>query len=240
MAQKKPVIFGVGGLLEKDEKGRVTEILSRLSQLGCSTYEVKFSRICRNGNTVVCPVSPAWVGDVTATIATALQDPEIDTSRVGLVGSSIGAAIMDQHLASEDTLTGREINYVAISPFSKVNPTLRPMLEGARNMKKDIPMTSDIDRERGIERIIPHSDISTILEIDTPKALISRPNSYQIIPLTIYGLKDERVDVSSIVERHRVLGGPDNQLFGFDCRHNTPYDESVSIAINFLKERLSI
>jgi hypothetical protein len=232
-----PLIIGVGGLLEKDENGRVTEILENLRESGCSTYEVKFTSIFRNGETVLCPVSTAWVSEIDATVRTALQDPNIDTTRIGLIGSSLGATIMDQYLASENDINGT-IPYVAISPFSRINPRLIPMLETARSAKKDIPITSEIDRKRGINRTIPHSSISTILGIDTTQTARQVKNNHKIVPLTVYGLNDERVEVASIEERHRVLNGKDNKLKGFDCKHNTPYKESIELATEFLRTNL--
>ncbi|MBS3082228.1 hypothetical protein J4416_04870 [Candidatus Pacearchaeota archaeon] len=236
--KRNPLVIGVGGLLEKDENGRVTDILANLRNSGCSTYEVKFSRICRNGYTVVCPVSLAWIADITTLVDTALQDPKVDTSRVGLVGSSLGAAMIDQYLASNNQLTGREISYAAISPFARINPSLKPWLESSRNSQKDLEMSTDADKKRGMKRIIPYSNISTILEINTPEILRGISERYEIKPLTIYGLKDERVDPQSIEERHYVLKGKGRNLIQFDCGHNTPYKESIDLATEFLKSRL--
>lgn len=237
MTERKPVVFGIGGLLEKDENGRITQVLEALRQDGCATYEVRFSKICRNGNTIVCPYSESWIGDVAATIETGLQDPSVDTSRIGLIGSSLGTAVIDQYLMNHRTLEGRDIAYAAIAPFSRVNPKIRPVLEQMRNGQKDMPITSRTDNERGIERIIPYSSLPDILKIDTPEGLRSLGSAYQITPFTVYGDRDERVEVSSIIERHNVLRGKNENLVVYPCGH-TPPSESTEKAKEFLRNQL--
>ncbi len=237
MTQKKPIVFGIGGLLEKDENGRITQVLEALRDKGCITYEIRFSKICRNGNTVVCPYSDSWVGDMSATIETGLQDPMADTNKVGLIGSSLGTAIIDQYLASNRTLEGRSLAYASIAPFSRVHPRIRPLLEQMRNDQKDMPITSATDKQRGIERIIPYSSLQDILKIDSVVGLQNLGKSYQVTPFTVYGNKDERVEVDSIIERHKVLNGTNENLVEYDCGH-TPPSESTQKAEEFLIRQL--
>ncbi len=238
--EKRPLIIGAGGLLEKEETGRIDETLGSLREYGCITYGVKFSAICRDGDTLVCPISFAWIGDVKATVETALNDERIDKKRIGIIASSLGATMMDYFIARDHTLAEGLGPYTAISPFARLNRQLVPAIQKFQERKQDLDLSSAYDKERGIKRVIPYSNLDIILDLDSTAELEKRSRIYHINPLTIIGVKDDRCDIEAMKKRHEILDGKSENLLQHNCGHAIPQQEIEKDIVQFIKNNFNI
>ncbi|MEK6915310.1 MAG: hypothetical protein AABW89_02085 [Nanoarchaeota archaeon] len=237
---KQPLVIGVGGLLEKDENGRIQEMLSAMEKRGCVTYAHVFRTICRDGNRIICPVNGGWIDDIKEVIRPAMEDEHVDQKRVGFIASSLGATFLDYFLASDETLTDKSKPYASIAPYAKVNGGVVAHIKRMIERKIDLDVSSPHDTERGIKRIIPSSCLEMVLDIDVPKVLTQRQKPYSIMPLTILGLKDDRADNEAIRKRHKILNGREQDLIELDCGHNIPQELIQERILQFMYSNLGL
>ena len=237
---KKPVVVGVGGLLDRNESGRISDLLRILNNEGFATYNVYFSGIVRDGTTIVCNFSLDYIEDVKKVVKTIEEDKTSNLSKTGVIASSMGAAIFSYFLAQNPTFAERIKAYATISPFTRVSqhPQLLKMLEFHIQNEKDLDIGTPYDKQSGIKRIIPHKNIQNITSIDLNKSLKTAQEKWAIPTLTLLGIKDERVDVDSMREYHKILDGKSENLKEYNHGHNIPYEEMREPVINFIKEKL--
>ena len=207
---------------------------------GCIVYAPRFRTICRDGNTILCPVNGTWVEDIASVVKEALRDQRVDLERVGFIASSLGATYVDEFLASNESLTEHQKPYAAIVPFARPHTGIKPHIQRMIAGKVDLDVSFPHDRERGITRIIPARCLQTVLDIDIPKTLSNKPGSYQINPLTIMGLKDDRCDNEATRERHKILDGKPENLIELDYGHSIPQEAIQERILQFMYKGLEI
>lgn len=237
---KKPLVIGVGGLLEQGEKGRIQDLLEKMQDVGCVIYSVRFNTICRDGNTILCPMSDRWVSDFNATVQAALSDERVDKYRIGIIASSIGATIADYAISTSTQLASGLGPYATISPLSRPNPKAIPFIREMISKKMDFDVSFPHDKEKGLRRVIPYDSLGMLAEIDTNTRLAQRSRAYQINPLTIIGLKDDRCDIESSRERHRLLEGNPSNLLEYDEGHGVSAELTEKPILEFMIRELQL
>jgi len=237
---KSPLVLGVGGLLEQEESGRIQEMLARLQERGCIIYSVRFNTICRDGNTILCPMSNQWVGNFTATAEAAIQDSRVDITRIGIIASSIGATIADYAIATTHLLSEGLGPYASISPLARPHPDTISGIKYLMKHNLDLEVSFPHDKEKGIRRVIPHANLGNILQINTPPELEKRSRAYNIKPLTIVGIRDDRCDTEASRERHRVLGGSNESLLEYEEGHGVPAELTEKPILEFMTRELRL
>lgn len=240
MEGKKPLVIGVGGLLEQEESGRVQELLGELQKAGCVIYSVRFNTICRDGNTIVCPISDEWIHNFDTTAQTAMADSRVDTSRIGIVASSIGATITDYALGRSPILANGLGPYVAISPFAKPNQQAIKGIGYFMKSGSDLEVSLPHDRARGVRRVIPNANLGYLATIDTNKELERRSRAYHIVPLTILGQKDDRCDLEATRQRHYILEGKPKHLLEYDAGHSVSAELTQKPILEFMGAQLRL
>ena len=155
MTEKKPIVIGVGGLLEQGESGRIQEMLDVMKDKGCIVYAPRFGTICKDGNKIICPVNGSWIDDIGRVIREALLDENADSYRVGFIASSLGATFLDYFLATDTSLSNKQKPYVAIVPFARPHAGIKPHVQRMIDGKVDLDVSFPHDREKGITRLIP-------------------------------------------------------------------------------------
>jgi len=220
--------------LEQEESGRIQEMLQTMKDKGCIVYAPRFRTICRDGNTIMCPVNGAWVEDISLVVKEALRDTRVDADKVGFIASSLGATYVDEFLASNDFLTKNKKPYAAIVPFARPHEGIRPHVQRMIAGKVDLDVSFPHDRERGITRIIPSRCLQTVLDIDIPKILSNKSTPYQINPLTIIGIKDDRCDNNATRKRHKILDGRPENLIELDYGHSIPQEAIQERILQFM------
>ncbi len=239
-ANKSPLVIGVGGLLEQEESGRVQDMLAILQNRGCVTYSVRFETICRDGNTILCPISDQWTQNFTRVAETAMQDPRVDRTRIGIIASSIGATIADYAISSNSMLSEGLGPYATISPLARPHPDAVIGIKYFISNSKDLDVSFPHDKERGIRRVIPHVNLSHVLQMNTPPELAKRSQAYHIKPLTIVGRNDDRCDIEASRERHRVLNGSSEFLLEYEEGHIVPATLTEKPVIEFMMRELGL
>ncbi|MEK6908862.1 MAG: hypothetical protein AABX23_02315 [Nanoarchaeota archaeon] len=238
---KLPLVIGVGGLLEQGESGRIQEMLQAMKDKGCIVYAPRFGTICKDGNTIICPVNGNWIEDIGRVVREALSNERVDPYRIGFIASSLGATFLDYFLASDTNLPDKIKPYVSIVPFAKPHPGIKPHVQRMIDGKVDLDVSFPHDRERGVTRIIPSRCLETVLDIDVPKALSIDKKSYSINPLTILGSKDDRCDNSATKQRHHILSGkPENLVELPEYGHSIPQEKVQDRVLEFMYEGLGI
>jgi predicted alpha/beta-fold hydrolase len=171
--ERKPLVIGIGGLLDRNESGRVSDLLRILHNDGFATYNVYFSGIVRDESTIICNFSLDYVNDIKNVIKTAQEDERADSAKTGIIATSMGAAIFSYYLAQNTELAPKIKAYATISPFAKVNqhPQLIKMLEHHIEKEIDLEIGTPYDKQNRIKRIIPHKNIKNITSIDINKPL---------------------------------------------------------------------
>ncbi len=241
MVNEKPIIIGVGGLLERGERGKVTDLLDILSkQYGCATYEVGFSSITRNGDNIICAVSEKGQENVHEAITHALNDERNNPSRIGIITSSMGAVPVSELIASNNLLCSGLRAYAAIAPFTKIHPLARKYIETLLTKEEDLEFGSPIDKERGIRRILPAKNIPYILGIDLADTVKAIPSEYNFKTLTLFARSDERVDINTTAAYHAALRGNAESLIGFETKHAIPYEIVRKPIIDFITSVLDL
>ena len=238
--EKAPIVIGVGGLLEQGESGRIQDMLGKLQEHGCITYSIRFSTICRNGDTILCPMSDQWNGNFIATAEAAMQDPRVDRTRVGIIASSIGATIVDYVIATNSFLSEGLGPYAAISPLARPHSNAVLGINYLLNAGRDLDVSFPHDKEKGVRRIIPHANLRNVLQINTPLELAKRSRAYNIRPLTIIGKRDDRCDIDASRERHGILGGQKEFLLEYDEGHGVPAEITEKPIIKFMLKELNL
>jgi len=240
MEEKKPAVIGVGGLLEREECGRIQNMLEILKENGCVIYSARFRTICRDGNTIICPISTEWTEDINLVVNETIKDERVDTKRIGIIASSLGATFMDYFIAKNPALAEGLNPYVALVPFARPHPAIKPHIQKMIDGKVDMDVSFQHDREKGITRKIPSHCLQTVLDVDTPSVLSKRSIAYNISPLTILGLKDDRCDNSAAKERHEILNGKPENLIELDYGHSIPQEAVQEKVIQFITKGLGI
>ena len=241
ITERKPLVIGIGGLLDRNESGRVSDMLRILHNDGFATYNVYFSGIVRDGSTIICNFSLDYVNDVERVIKTAQEDERADSTKTGVIATSMGAAIFSYFLAQNTQFAPKIKAYATISPFTKINqhPQLSKMLEQHIKKEIDLDIGTPYDKQNGIKRIIPHKNIKNITSIDINSPLKACNYKWDMPILTLIGIKDERVDIESMREYHKILDGNPQNLKEYNHGHNIPYEEMRDSVINFMREKLS-
>ena len=240
MTNKKPLIIGVGGLLEQQETGRIQDLLAKLQEIGCITYSVRFSTICRDGNTILCPMSPRWVDDFNATVETALNDERVNTSKIGIIASSIGATIADYSISRNSLLAKGLGPYAAISPLARPHTNAINGINYLIRVKRDLDVSFPHDKERELKRVIPYESLEQVRDINTPIELAKMSRAYSIKPLTIIGLNDDRCDIEASRERHKSLEGAQENLLEYNEGHSVPAELTEKPILDFMGKELLV
>lgn len=218
-SQKKHLVIGIPGLITGQEKSRLEKIGEEL--IGVTLVKPKFSGIEQDGNTIYCRFS---MDDYVWDLGRVLNgiNPR-DYNSIGVVSSSTGAAIFAYFLAQQQF----PINwYVALSPFCRLNPKVRPFVASCLTCGGDLDISSQYDLSNRVKRIIPNENIPGLLEVDCNKALTNskRPLSIGDV-LTLIGEKDERIDIEEGKNHHGLLGGREENLGILPSGHDLPYEE---------------
>ena len=245
---KGPVIIGMPGFVGALEGGRIEDILSDLSEEGFVNYGLVFSDIEMDGNKVTCHVNfRNYLRDVDKTIKRVLSDPFVDPSRLAFLASSIGGAVFGHWAPRQNREEGSGVDikrYASVSPIPGWSQYRTPEIRAYAETLPEIRITSPLDEERGIERVIPNSSLPEVKKFDAIKELRENYASDGMSVLTLFGRHDDIISgVEAIREYHEALGGNPrdrNELVGYDCGHAIPNDLSKErIKAFFRKMKLS-
>lgn len=235
--QKLPLIIGISGLLNKNESGRVEDILNILKPQGYITQGVFCSSIERRGLEITCNLSlDTYAQDIFEVYQKAIQNPEVDQNNIGFIASSMGAAALTRLLSTPKghDLSEKIRSYASIAPFVKLNENLINPIKYHISNGLNLDIGTSHDKSQGWKRVIAAPYVQNVLEVDAIKDLkVFESERHRFPTLTILGKNDDRVDVPSIRKYHEVLRGAPEDLLEFDCKHDIPYEDSKKAVVDF-------
>ena len=236
--QKRKIVIGVPGLLDRNESGRISDLFEVLKKRDCLAYDVPCSSVKRNGLRITCEFDlEKYQNDVGNVVNRIYEENKEAQIAIGAITSSVGAAAFIKYLASsEGAQLKKDLSiYTAISPFTLIHPDAKRKIEQCIKFGKDLPIGTNFDAEKRIERIIPPKNLGNILDINVILEIQRMNLKNPICPvLTLLGKEDDRVDTQSIRDYHAALKG--TKLVEYDCGHNIPHDESKLEIIAFFEK----
>lgn len=245
--EKHPVVIGIPGLVDSTETTRIDHILSTLADNGIVGVKYYHSGIRREGNVITCPIDHELLltdfGETLKAIKGFAPGLKIYRSHIGVLASSIGAGIFGEYFARHDNPRGQINAFASISPLPGWNQyadfeTRRRVLSS----KGEIDITSKWDKEKGIQRVIPHKSLSDLTKLDSLHALelyrdILRTHHYPET-LTIAGSEDKIVSIDDSKEFHRLLGGKPKNFVQIEGSHELPEDKTNGLVVDFFVKSL--
>ena len=239
--ERKPVVIGIGGLLERGERGKVTDMLDILgTQYRCRTYEITFANIRRDGDTIICSINQGDSYNVGNTLDLAVSEIDNDPSRIGVITSSMGVVPLIEYLSQKRDNIAKFVAHAANVPFTRINPLARKYVEGIMEKGHSLDISSKFDTERKQKRIIPSTDLQYILDFDANKLVSEISDEHQMRNLTILASRDERVDNEETIKLHNKLKGKESDIVRVNSDHCVPYELSRKPIMEFMVEALDL
>lgn len=249
-----PVVIGLPGFVSPLGKGRTEENLELLSREGIAGISVKYTQIEQRQGTegiteIVCNFNlNQYIAEVTSAFKIIGEDPRLDGSRVGILASSIGAAIFTHFLAEHSEHQGQVRAYVSVSPmlgwdyYGGIDT--RNALEAAitSGQMTEISIGNQTyDKDNKINRYIPASDLNELKRVDALRVLDEIELNSAMRVLTIVGREDTVASNASIIAYHRKISGknPESYLMEFNCGHEVPNATSQRQIVDFFTDALA-
>lgn len=249
-----PALIGLPGFVGKLEGGRIDSILKSLTDKGIAGCGVLYDGIDEETNDdrnkkIVCNFSlESYIKDIEQAFQRLKEDEKIDTSRVGILASSISGAVFAYALARNRLSRIVPVAYASISPLvgysSYANEATRAGLERAiaEGAMTEIPLpVSRFDRERNLRRVIPIACVSDLKTLDSIPELRDNYFNNGMEVLTLYGKSDNISSPAAIEQYHDALYGKkdDKHLIGFDGEgHDLPLELIQEPIVDFFTRNL--
>ncbi len=244
---KKPAIIGMPGFVGTLEGGRIEKLFEEFAYNGVVCIGMMYDGIEHQGNKIVCKFNmDNYIKNMQEALEMTSRMPDVDTSRIGIISSSISGAVFASGLVNNRTSGITPKSYVSISPLLGwqyyKTPEFRTGAEQAikAGIKTDLVITSVYDAERGIKRVIPLSCLDGVWNIDGLKELEKYPpNGMQV--MTLVGCLDDTSSPESMRKYHERLGGAPKDLIEFEMEgHAIPFDKMRMPVASFLERTLGI
>ena len=234
--ENQPVIIGMPGFVRTLRGGRIETILKEMSEEGYKGYGVIFDDIKRHDKIVHCHFNlDNYLKNVDEAFQQAKEDPETDSSRIGVIASSISGSVFAYYLAQNNP----DVNcYLSISPLVGWDYY---RTEQERNYALTLPffpITTDNDKKKGIRRIVPSSSYDEMQKIDSFQALKYAEFTGMNV-MTLVGSADDVADPNSIKDYHKALGGTKKGLIEYQgIEHAIPLELSKETIKDFFRRNL--
>lgn len=235
---KVPLVIGMPGFISPVEGSRTEDILRDLSERGILGYSLRFKNIRseNDGKRVVCDFNlDNYVADLQEVVDMAMHDPRFDGKNLGVFASSISGSVFAYFIANNPTTPITA--HVSVSPLMGWRYFANPQTRQALSRMPYIPITTEMDRTNGIERIVPIENLPELERVDGLGAL-KEYNPHGMKVRTLFGNQDKVSDPESIREYHRRLGGRAEDLLEFPCGHAIPNEISQNKITGFLEVAL--
>ncbi|MEK6894242.1 MAG: hypothetical protein AABX10_02150 [Nanoarchaeota archaeon] len=241
MTERKPVVFGIGGLLGKEERGKIDDMLSIMAETyGCKTYAIRPAEVVIDGTNYLFTLSPEDRKEIVEAVSAARENPEADTSRVAIITSSIGALKLFEYLGeSEDLALGLKAIAQNV-PFTRRNEGLTSRGREAIERGEPFNFSSRYDRMRRVNRSVRTTSLPYLLDFDARENLKRLSPQYRFQTFTLLAKRDSVVDNQVTVECHRMLNGTDENMLTVEYDHWIPYEVSRKPIVDFLVKTLEL
>jgi hypothetical protein len=233
---KRPAVIGLPSFMEVLETANYN-ILGALPAVGINGYGVCYSTVTRSDGIVTCTFNlDTNVADFNRVMHDVVEDPEVDTERIGILSSCISNAVAVYHLLNQDG--GPKIKAIAsLAPITEWGDYASPEF---RQKLKELPfinISSRSERKAGIERRMIIEDIGFLEKAGMIEALESMAFDGLEV-LTMVGVADMTTDAEAVKRFHYALGGNEEKLVYCRAGHAIPYDVSLPVVTEFFRKSL--
>ncbi|MBM3233290.1 hypothetical protein FJZ18_03950 [Candidatus Pacearchaeota archaeon] len=238
--ENRPAVIGFPGFVHSSEPTRIDNHLKKLSEYGILGIRLNYPGIeLKNGSKLIeCNYNLSNFVQHAQETFEMLQDMGVDTSRIGLLDSSIGSGIAGNWLA-RNTIWNPACK-VSISPLPGwpyfASPHVRWSIEKSA---VDVNISSSRDKLNGVKRVIKQASIENLIRTDALEALRNSQSRHKIPMMSVIGMKDEKVSPESMEAHHNYFADPDNSVkIMLPEPHDIPEEKYESEAIDFFKRYL--
>ena len=229
-----PVMIGLSGLIHHTEKTRFDRLFEKMTNENRIVgIRFNFPGISMEQSAIRCELDfDKYLSCFSELMQGVIKSPFYNPERIGIISSSISAAVTGQYLANSEH---KPKAFASISPLYGWDAFLNPE-------KRNAILQSGNDFNLpgyGLRRYIPASHVPALQKINCLEAIKRRSEAKKTEIMTLIGADDDVVSIRALFEYHFALQQDKKGLETFPkIGHDIPENISNPLLEKFFTEHL--